>query len=66
MNPIITFLSLNVGGSLNLAGLNMTISLMKFDVILLQEVKSTQCQVDALVSRFGYFSLLNNPSQVGT
>ena len=59
MATLITFLSLNVGGSSSLAGLNMTISLMKFDVILLQEVKSTQSQVDSLVNRYGFSSLVN-------
>ena len=60
---LVSFLSLNVGGSSNLAGLNMTISLLKFDVILLQEVRSTQCQVDSLFKRFGYSSLVNINSE---
>ena len=59
MATLIIFLFLNVGGSSSLAGLNMTISLMKFDVILLQEVKSTQSQVDSLVNRYGFSSLVN-------
>ena len=37
----------------------MTISLLKFDVILLQEVKSTQSQVESLVARFGFSTLVN-------
>ena len=59
MNPLVNILSLNVGGSSNLARLYMSISLMMFDVILLQEVNSTQCQVDSLVVRYGYSSLVN-------
>ena len=58
MAPV-NFLSLNVGGSSNLAGLSMKISITKFDVILLQEVKSSQNQIDSLVSRFGFKSLVN-------
>ena len=58
MAPV-NFLSLNVGGNSNLAGLSMTISITKFDVILLQEIKSTQSQIDSLVSRFGFKSLVN-------
>ena len=41
----------------------MTISLLKFDVILLQEVKSTQDQVDSLINRFGYSCLVNVNSE---
>ena len=59
MAPLISFLSLNVGGSSSLAGLCMTISLWKFDVILLQEIKSTQSQLDSLISRLGFSSLVN-------
>ena len=59
MARLVNFLSLNVGGSSSLAGLNMTISIVNFDVILLQEVRSTQTQVDALVNRWGYSSLVN-------
>ena len=40
MTSLISFLSINVGGSINLAGLNMTLSLMNFDVIFIQEIKS--------------------------
>ena len=59
MAQLVNFLSLNVGGNSNLAGLSMTISLLNFDVILLQEVKSTQSQVESLVSRFGFSTLVN-------
>ena len=59
MTQLVNFLSLNVGSSATLAGLNMTISLMRFDVILLQEVKSSQLSVDSLVNRAGYSSLVN-------
>ena len=47
MASLLNFLSLNVGGSSSLAGLTMTMSLVSFDVILLQEVKSTQSQVES-------------------
>ena len=56
MAHLISFLSLNVGGSTNLGGLFMTLSLMKLDVICLQEIKSSQFQLDALVSKFGFSS----------
>ena len=59
MDQLVNFLSLNVGSITSLAGLSMTLSLMKFDVILLQEVKASQCQVDSLVNRAGYTSLVN-------
>ena len=59
MAQLVNFLSLNVGSSSTLAGLNVTISLLKFDVILLQEVKSSQIQVDSLVNRAGFSSLVN-------
>ena len=59
MVQLVSFLTLNVGGSSSLAGLSMTISLLKFYVILLQEVKSTQDQVDSSINRFGYSCLVN-------
>ena len=34
-------------------------SMMSFDVILLQEIKSTQTQLDSLVQKFGFSSLVN-------
>ena len=59
MASLFNFLSLNVGGSASLAGLCGAFSLRTFDMIFLQEVKSTQCQVDSLIARFGYSSLVN-------
>ena len=59
MTSLISFLSLNVGGSTNLAGLNMTLNLMSFDVIFVQEIKSSQLQLDALVQKLGFSSLVN-------
>ena len=53
------FLSLNVGSSSNLAGLNTVISSSNFDIVLLQEVKMTQVQMDAAVNRFGFLSKVN-------
>ena len=66
----INFLSLNVGSANNLAGLNTVISTTKFDIILLQEVKMSQSQLDSVVSRFGFQSKVNisedNQQQPGT
>ena len=45
MAQLVNFLSLNVGSSSTLAGLNVTISLLKFDVILLQIVKSSGIRI---------------------
>ena len=59
MASLISFLSLNVGGSSTLAGFNMTMSMMSFDVILLQEIKPSQTQLDSLVQKFGFSSLVN-------
>ena len=59
MTSLIKFLSLNVGGKSNLAGLCMTMSLVNFDIILLQEVKLSQSEVEVLVCRFGFSSLVN-------
>ena len=55
----INLLSLNVGSSSNLGGLNTVISTSKYDVILLQEVKMTQNQLDNAVNRFGFLSKVN-------
>ena len=55
----INLLSLNVGSSSNLAGLNTAISTTSYDVILLQEVKMTQNQLDNAVNRFGFLSKVN-------
>ena len=51
----LNFLSLNVGSNNNLAGLNTVISTASYDVILLQEIKMTQSQVDMAVNRYGFF-----------
>ena len=48
-----------MASSTNLAGLNMTISMMKFDVILLQEVKMTQVQLDSAIRRHGFLASVN-------
>lgn len=53
------FLSLNVGSNYNLAGLNTVISTVTYDVILLQEVKMTQSQLDMAVNRYGFLSKVN-------
>ena len=37
----------------------MTMSLLNLDVILLQEVRPTQLQVESLVSKLGFSSLVN-------
>ena len=48
-----------MGSSSNLAGLNTAISTTSYDVILLQEVKMTQNQLDNAVNRFGFLSKVN-------
>ena len=55
----VNFLSLNVASNYNLAGLNTAISTTNFDIILLQEVKMSQSQLDSVVSRFGFQSKVN-------
>ena len=55
----VNFLSLNVASSSNLAGLNTAISTASYDVILLQEMKMTQEQLDPIVKRFGFKAHVN-------
>ena len=55
----LNFLSLNVGSNNNLAGLNTVISTASYDVILLQEIKMTQSQLDIAVNRYGFLSKAN-------
>ena len=55
----VSFLSLNVASSSNLAGLNTAISTASYDVILLQEMKMTQEQLDPIVKRFGFKAHVN-------
>ena len=55
----LNFLSLNVGSNYNLAGLNTVISTAGYDVILLQEIKMTQSQLDMAVNRYGFLSKVN-------
>ena len=52
---ILSFLSLNVGSNYNLAGLNTVINTANYDIILLQEIKMTQSQLDMAVNRYGFF-----------
>ena len=59
MEAPVNFLSLNVGSTHNLAGLNTAISTASLDIILLQEIKMSQSQLDSLVSRFGFLSKIN-------
>ena len=55
----LSFLSLNVGSNYNLAGLNTVISTANYDVILLQEIKMTQGQLDMAINRYGFLSKVN-------
>ena len=55
----LNFLSLNVGSSYTLAGLNTVISTVNYDIILLQEIKMTQIQLDTAVNRYGFLSKVN-------
>ena len=55
----INFLSFNMGSNTNLAGLNTVVSTAGFDVILLQEIKLSQSQLDIAVNRYGFLSKVN-------
>ena len=49
MNSRIRFLSLNIGMKNNLAGLTTLITVHKLDIVLLQEVRLSDEQVDLLL-----------------
>ena len=70
MEKSVKILSLNVGCSHNLAGLASLVSTLNVDLVLLQEVSSTQCQFDAIVGGFGFKGEVNFdenfPSKPGT
>ena len=70
MESKIRFLSLNVGLKNNLAGLQSLVKVHKLDIILLQEVRITDEQIDILIGKFGYQGKVNinleEPSRPGT
>ena len=70
MEKSVKILSLNVGCSHNLAGLASLVGTLNVDLVLLQEVSSTQCQFDAIVGGFGFKGEVNFdenfPSKPGT
>ena len=70
MESRIRFLSLNVGMKNNLAGLLTLIKVHKLDVVLLQEVRISDEQVDDLVGKYGFKGKVNSdmdePSKPGT
>ena len=68
MDPIINFLSLNVGMSASLAGLPVIIQAEQLDIIFLQEVRVTSEQIEHLLR--GFRAVVNidesQPSKPGT
>ena len=64
MESKIRFLSLNVGLKNNLAGLESLLRVHNLDIILLQEVRITDDQIDILVGKHGYKAKVNiNPEE---
>ena len=59
MTTNIRLLSLNVGMNGNLAGLRNMISDCTFDVILLQEVRLTEVEINSKLYNFGYKCKVN-------
>ena len=57
MESRLRFLSLNVGLKNNLAGLATLIQVHKLDIVLLQEVRISDEQVDNLIGSLGFKSL---------
>ena len=60
--------SLNVGSSASLAGLVTLVELNRFDIIFLQEVRSSKAQIENLLRGFTAFTNIDseNPSRPGT
>ena len=58
MESRIRFLSLNIGLKNNLAGLATLIKVHKLDIVLLQEVRISDEQVDDLIGKFGFKGIL--------
>ena len=70
MNSRIRILSLNVGMKSDLAGLMTLISLHKLDLILLQEIRITNEQINQQLSNLGFTGMVNidaeDPLKPGT
>ena len=70
MESRIRFLSLNVGLKNNLAGLATLIQVHKLDIVLLQEVRISDEQVDNLIGSLGFKVRVNidpeDPMKPGT
>ena len=63
MESKIRFLSLNIGLKNNLAGLSTLLTVHKLDVVLLQEVRISDEQVEQLIGKFGFQVKVNIDSQ---
>ena len=59
MNSRIRFLSLNIGMKNDLAGLTTLIKVHKLDIILLQEVRMSEEQVEHLIRKYGFKAKVN-------
>ena len=70
MDSRIRFLSLNIGMKNNLAGLTTLITVHKLDIVLLQEVRISDEQIDLIVGKHGFKSKVNineeDPLKPGT
>ena len=66
MDSVLKILSLNVGMSSTLAGLTNLLRMENIDIVLLQEVKSTEEDIDSLVNSLGFQSRVNNDSDSPT
>ena len=70
MARLTNILSLNVGMSSNLAGLTTLLSVNPVDLILLQEIRISDEQINATLGRLGYTAVVNidmdSPTSPGT
>ena len=70
MTNLTNILSLNVGMSCNLAGLTNLLSINPVDLILLQEVRISNVQINAMLEGMGFMAEVNidenSPTSPGT
>ena len=70
MNSKIRILSLNIGMKSDLAGLLTLISVHRLDIVMLQEVRITDEQINQQLGKHGFTGMVNidpeNPSTPGT
>ena len=70
MESRIRFLTLNIGMKSNLAGLTTILESHRIDIAFLQEVKSSEDEINSKVEKLGYISRVNlnseEPAQPGT